>query len=338
MRNESSWRLEVLGQVRLVHTDGRAVRLDGTTLALVTYVALEGPTARSRLAGLLWPDTVESAARNNLVHVIRRLARSCGEPVLRTADVVGLTDDVRVDARELDERTPTDMPLGALLENVEFDAHPDLSDWLLAWRERLDDQRADHLARWAATYEQDGDLTLATRAAQRLLDLNPVSEDAYRRLMRLHYLDGDRGAALAAFERCKDMLRREFGSEPLPETLHLAREVERGEASVTARDARVAMPLSVLRPPSLVGRDAEWRDLHAAWTAGQVIVLLGEGGVGKSRLARDFANTMGEVMPLEGRPGDASVPYLTLTRGVRRVLARTPDLPLEPWMRAALAP
>lgn len=339
MNTASCWRLEVLGKPRLVRPDGQTLRPEGNGLALLTYLALEGPTLRSRLAGLLWPETPEGAARNNLVHLIRRIHRTYGEDLLHADDRVGLSEEVWVDASQLNgsqEDNAGETPPGTLLEEVHFDDRPDLADWLLAWRERLDNVRAERLGRTAARQEESGDLTGALVTTAQLLDFNPVSEEVYRRLMRLHYLSGDRGAALAAFERCRTVLQREFGTGPLPETLALAREVERGTPPAAALN-RPRIPLSVLRPPSLIGREPEWARMEEAWEAGQFIILAGEGGMGKSRLARDFAASKGEVVVLEGRPGDALVPYATTTRNLRRVLARVPDLPLEPWMRSSLS-
>jgi DNA-binding SARP family transcriptional activator len=339
MARGDSWQLRVLGPPTLVHPEGSAVRLDGTALALVTYLALEGPTARSRLAGLLWPDTVEGAARNNLVHLIRRVNRAAGDAVLVADDRVGLAPHVQVDAAALVSEGGDGgdgMVTGPLLPGVDFDDRPDLSDWLHAWRERLEHAQTRLLTRAAAEQEAAGDLSGAVSTTLRLLDLDPVSEDAHRRLMRLHYLAGDRPAALRAYGRCREALLRELGVEPLPETVALAREIERGEVRAPAGRGR-RLPLSVLRPPTLVGRADTWESMEEAWQAGQFIILAGEAGVGKSRLARDFALSKGELLHLEGRPGDALVPYATTGRNLRRILERTPDLPLEPWMRASLA-
>ena len=51
---------------------------------------------------------------------------------------------------------------------------------------------------------------------------------------------------------------------------------------------RRVIPASVLRPPRLIGRDGERRRLHAAWAAERVFWLLGEAGLGKTRLIGEF--------------------------------------------------
>ncbi|MFC6668233.1 hypothetical protein ACFP9V_24455 [Deinococcus radiopugnans] len=53
------------------------------------------------MASLLWPDTPEAAARNNLVHLIRRVNRLAGETLLIADDRVRLSPRVAVDAAAL---------------------------------------------------------------------------------------------------------------------------------------------------------------------------------------------------------------------------------------------
>ena len=45
---------------------------------LLTWLALEGPTRRERLAGLLWPDSPADSARNALRQRLFRLRKQCG--------------------------------------------------------------------------------------------------------------------------------------------------------------------------------------------------------------------------------------------------------------------
>jgi DNA-binding SARP family transcriptional activator len=54
-------------------------------------------------------------------------------------------------------------------------------------------QALEHLLR---LFEEQGDTVTAIRYAQRLLGHNPLSEDRYRRLMRLFALKNDRASAV----------------------------------------------------------------------------------------------------------------------------------------------
>ncbi|MFB9991294.1 hypothetical protein ACFFLM_04780 [Deinococcus oregonensis] len=90
----ASWELPVFGTPRLAAPDGREWRPERKRLGLLTYLALEGATSRSRLAALLWPETPGSGARNNLVHLLRRLRAQSGEELVTGQDVLMLVADL----------------------------------------------------------------------------------------------------------------------------------------------------------------------------------------------------------------------------------------------------
>jgi len=59
-----------------------------------------------------------------------------------------------------------------------------------------------------------GELEAAIETVNRWLVLSPLHEDAYRRLMRLHFAAGDRAAALHAYDICWAMLATGMQTEP----------------------------------------------------------------------------------------------------------------------------
>ena len=339
--NALQWHLVLFGTVRLRGPDGREKLLERKLAALLAVLALDGPTHRSRLVGLLWPETREAAARNNLVQMLRKLRSATGADLVEGGELLCLGPGLEVDAlRARDAYTRGAYAelsgFGAdVLAGLRYDDCPDLDDWLTAERERWTEWRVGAAREEAAWLEREGRYDEAAARTRVLLELDPLSEDAWRRLMRLHYLCGDRAAALDAYRRCEALLRREFGVDPLPETLSLLSDIERGRLPSPA--APRTLPLATLRPPTLVGREAEWARMEAAWQAGQVIFVCGEPGMGKTRLARDFAASKGAVLFLEGRPGDVGQPFATAARNVRAHLAHDPHVRLEDWERRELS-
>lgn len=337
-----TWRVELLGGVRLVSVEGPQ-RLERRTAGLLAYLSVEGPTPRARLAGLLWPDSPESTARGNLRQLLRRLRATSGASLVEGTELLSLSEGLEVDAARLREHVRTGAHAeaarmrGQLLAGLEFDDAEALADWLRAARAALDGFRLKAALAEAGRLQAAGELPAALDAVQGALEVEPHSEEAHRMLMRLHYAAGDRGAALATYERCRTLLRTELGVEPLPETVALARELTRGPKP--SRPMPRPIPVSVLRPPVLAGREREWALLEQAWEAGQGIVLCGEPGVGKTRLMQDFLASKGRPLYYAGRPGDRSVPYGTHSRTHRELLelleregARAPD-----WVRRELA-
>ena len=340
-----AWSLWLLGGASLSGPQLAKVRLERKLAACLAYLALEGPTHRARLVGLLWPDSLEATARNNLSQMLRKLRLTAGTELIAGADELSLHPGVTVDAAQaqgaftqgrLSEGLSLD---GELLGSLSYDDCPDLADWVTAERERFLEWRAGARRHEAARLEGAGEYEGALTHTRALLDLDPVSEEAHRRMMRLHYLRGDRAAALRVYQKCRDLLAREFGSEPLPETAALAREIDRGTVMASAPAARRELPLSVLRPPHLIGREREWRIMEQAWAAGQWIYITGEPGAGKTRLAFDFAASKGDYIVFSGRPGDRVQPWSVLTRMLKINSERTPELmgSLPPWVRHEMA-
>lgn len=338
-----AWQLHVLGESTLRH-ESAAFTLERKTAALLTYLALEGPSSRSRLAGLFWPDTSEKAARNNLSQVTRRLRSLTGAILVTGNDLLQLTPDLEVDAAEMKllafsgAHADVLKYKGTLLATSDYDELSDFADWLYSERERLNELRREALLAQINLLENEGDYPEAVRLTESLISLDPVSEEAHRLSMRLHYLVGDRPAALQAYTRCKKILQRDMGVTPLPETDLLARQIEQGITLGTPAPAtQRSIPLSILRPPLLVGREQELARMEAAWNGGQIILVSGPPGSGKSRLIMDFAQNKGAYLLNEGRPGDDAVPFLTSARTYRRLFTNHPDLALEPWVRTEIA-
>lgn len=336
-----AWELRVLGRPSLVG-QGRALPLERKPAAMLAYLALEGPTPRSRLAGLLWPGGSEASARNNLRQALFSLRRYPG--LFEGSDPLSLSPLVRSDVAALQNLVASGgggslEGRGELLEGYDYDDCPEFEEWLIYERGRLQELRIEALKLLAERFEREGELAEALLWAQRLLEEDPLSEVAHRRIMRLHYLLGDRAAALRAYARCAELLKRELGVEPLEETLTLAREIERGGWSPPPAPARKRIPLSLERPPVLVGREREWARMEQAWEAGLGIVISGEPGTGKTRLALEFAASKGRPLGFSGRPGDALVPYATHARAFRRLLGERPGLwsELPPWARRELS-
>ena len=340
------WGLSVLGSAVLQRPGRQQETLERKAAALLAYVAVAGATPRATVAGLLWPNVVDARARNNLRQLLHRLRTF--EDLLETdgdirlgavdADVVALQtlhDDGHTAA--IAERWGMQAPV--LLEGHSYDDCPDLGEWVIAERERVLEIVRRALETEADRLEAAGDVRPALRLAQQLSALDPLSEADYRRVMRLNYLSGDRGQAMAAFHRCREVLHETFGLEPLPDTVELARAIDRGSFSAPGRQPRssVALPISLLRPPILVGREKAWRALEDAWQRVHTILVVGEPGIGKSHLMHDFAATRGEMLLTRGMPGDRNVAYASKARSLAAILREHPEYADEAWVRDELA-
>ncbi|WP_374562880.1 AAA family ATPase [Ideonella sp.] len=332
--HEAAPRVRLLGLPRLQWPDGRQHLLQRRDAALLALLALEGAMPRSRAATRIWPDADAEGARNNLRQRLFRLRRTAERDVVHAGDVLSLADgiehDLQAPAQHLGD-DPQGMG-GELLGTLDYSDCAELAEWVGAARERWRGTRAQALASIATRLEESREIERALAYAHRLLEDDPLQEPAHRRVMRLHYLRGDRAAALAAYARLVKLLALELRAEPEHETRTLAGLIEQGGALPHA--AARPLPPAVLRPPRLIGRERELQALEAAWHDGAAVVVLGEAGIGKSRLLGDFAATRGLHVAVGARASDAPVPYALLARLLRALPA---PQALADWARSELA-
>jgi tetratricopeptide (TPR) repeat protein len=284
---------------------------------------------------LLWADADSERARGSLRQRLFKLRQSAAEDIVVAGDILSLAEGVAHDLGPLAPRLLADPDAGSgdLLGDLDYSDCPGLDEWVEVAREQWRGQRVHALAEIAARFETEQKIAAALPYAERLLADDPTLEHGHRRLMRLHYLRGDRAAALAAYERCGQLLRLQLKVEPSAETQALARLIE--QSGQLPQHGPRQLPLSVLRPPRLIGRDAEWAQLEGACDRRLVALVLGEPGIGKSRLIGDFAGHH-QGLVAEARPGDARAPYAVLSRLARALIDRGGP-PKDDWARAELA-
>lgn len=312
--------------MQALREDGAVVAIAPRDAALLAWLALEGPTPRARLAELLWPGHDATLARNTLRQRLYQLRMSLGS-LAEGGAVLRLADDVEHDLDGAAE----------LLGTLRLTDAPELDAWIAAQRRHRAEAQRGALEREAQTLEDARDFDAALPITRQLLDLDPLAEAAHRRLMRLHYLRGDRAAALQAFDECERLLKDEVGTRPDAATLALLRTIESTCVAVPRNTPAVSLPVAVLRPPLLVGRDEALATLDATWQRGGVCAVVGEAGLGKSRLLEAFAERHPRAARAAGRPGDAAVPFATLARLLHAVIDTGGAIALSDQARVELA-
>ncbi len=292
--------LILLGDVAC-ELDGRPARFARrSALALAVYLACAGRVqSRAALATLIAGESDEASAAMALRNALRDLRAVLGDHLQVDTRTVALGPTLTlvtdVAAFEAAARAGLEQhSLGMLREAV---AHyggefaPGLTvkgalafdEWLLHERERLRDTYLRVLEQLAQAEERAGDRAGASATLRRLLAEEPWREEAHRGLMRLLAADGQRAAALLQFAQCRDVLQRELGVEPQPETLALYEQLQAGP---------VAPPHNLpARSTTFVDRPTE-RALLAEQLRRpdcRLVTIVGIGGAGKTRLALELA-------------------------------------------------
>jgi len=342
----------LLGGFEARLASGVPVSLPAKARALLAYLGIRPGQShpRDKLAALLWGGRSDDQARDGLRHVLvalRRALAGIDPPPLRI-EGHGLalhSIGVEVDAVTFEQRSADGTP-PALEEAAElyrgdlllgFSVNePLFEEWLVTERERLREMAVEGLTRLLAHHAEATGPERAIQTAVRLLGLDPLQEAVHRTLMRLYARQGRRGAALKQYQVCVGALQRELGTEPETETRKLYQELLRRPPEVTrpalpaverSRPAGPAGPappdLPVADTP-LFGREAERGRLQellddAVRGHGHVATVVGEAGIGKTRLVTSLA-------------ADA------LARGCRFMIGRCHEsdsiLPFGPWVDA----
>jgi WD40 repeat protein/DNA-binding SARP family transcriptional activator len=303
-------RIDTLGGLAITR-DGEPVTQLATrkVAALLVYLACtERVYAREVLAELLWEERTPGRALGNLRVALTRLRKHLGDYVLITHDTVAVNPkaEVRLDVRSLEEHLRAGRILaavavyhGAFLQGFFVRGAPAFDNWAAQERERL------HLAIADALHSQvDRDLAGGAfrdgiAHARRLLALDPLLESAHRQMMLLLAASGQRSAALAQYETCRQVLADELGAEPSPEireTYELLLKGERPHGIPLAPAARERAPrpvgecpfrgLAAFREedaPFFFGRESFAERLHRTIQERPLVaVIVGPSGSGKS--------------------------------------------------------
>ncbi len=207
--------------------DGESVVLGGREQRLSALLALTGhQSARSQVAGILWPESTDARALASLRRAVLQTQRR--SPGLLRADrtSIGLHPDVRVDVDELRAATArvgeAEPDRGLLTALVGGELLPDWYDeWVEPERERIQQQRLRALEQLARGALDCGDPGLAVDAARAVASVDPLLESASELAIRGHLVRGDRASAARELEHYCDLVHDELGESPSPALMAL---------------------------------------------------------------------------------------------------------------------
>src|SRR5882672_3150645 len=310
--------LTLLGGFQARLEPGSAIALPTRkSQALLAYLALPPGRAhpRDKLAALLWGGIREESSRASLRQALFAIRKALSDTaaVQQHGDALALEPGaVEVDAatfeRLVHEGTPATLERAAalyqgdLLSGFVVDEAP-FEEWLLGERERLRELALEALAKLLAHQRKAGATEAAVGTALKLLTLDPLQEPVHRTLMRLYAEAGRRAAALRQYQQCVGVLARELGIEPEPETKALYQEILRQRPSpgavieIAIGSPRVPTTLVTSRAAvaeiPLIGRATELEQLRGLFDRacaghGSVAAVLGEAGIGKTRLTGEL--------------------------------------------------
>lgn len=336
--------LSLLGPPQLLQEGKPVSSLPRKAVAMAAYLAAAGNAIeRGRLADLLW-EGEEEAVRRNLRQELFRLKNTAWERVFeQSPHHIGL-GPVETDLEAFLAR----MAKGAWLEALAlwrggflagFDPKVSESywDWLIPERERWERLYREAMLGLARSQEAAGNFAEALKVYQKLLAEDPLQETEQQAVMRLLLQMGDRSAALRQFELYRKLLRDQLGLEPSRQIQAFFEQLREGQP-LPAQQQSMARLLS---EPPLVGRSEDWAWLEAHWGRG-LLLLLADAGVGKSRLALEYAKRQvgagpSETLRVRQRESGQGIGFSGLLEALRQALEEQKLANLEPIWREELA-
>lgn len=340
--------VSLLGGFHVTH-DGMDVRFPTRKAAsLFAYLALNHGkrVSRDRLCGILWPEVEDVRARRNLSTTLWRVSRV----------VHGLTDAKlhadhnhvvlgfgvpRVDALEFLRAAQTansvegDQQI-AILQEVERLFIGDLLDgfrdeWCEDERRSIRQTYYDVVRKLARVLQSQGDYNRSLLYLRKLLQHDSYDEALHREYMLVHYLSGNRAAALAHYGELKKLLASELGVSPESETVQLYEnvrvqaEVRLDYASLSGHVPFVGAARGHSSIVPIIGREDELAEVtHALEMArrgiGGATAFCGGPGIGKTRLmeaAMTEARLRGvDVLSAQCPDSNSPAPYQVLVQAI----------------------
>jgi DNA-binding SARP family transcriptional activator len=308
--------VRLLASFQIVVDSTIVLELSSRQQALVAYLALHRQMACSRrqVAAALWPETTDAQALKNLRTLLARLRqvlpavdqllvitthslqwRSDGETELDVAHFEAAVQHA-LSASHFDKAAAIgycEVAVAAYTADLLPAAY---DEWLIPLREQLRREYLAALDLLSSLLEQTGRDSAAIVAAERWVRADPANEAGYVRLMRLYLSQADKHAALRTYQAALAALSEDLGPLPGPQLQEMFRRAQAAGETAPAGGARssdVPPAGGGTREPAFVGREGELQWLQAAWQqsaggAGQLVMLTGEAGIGKTRLVEEW--------------------------------------------------
>lgn len=226
--------IELFGEFKIKFNDvDVTTQLSKKGIGLLLYMATQPNKLfyREKLAGIFWANYRKDSALNNLRYTlwqIRKEAKAANipdllinsgkhaikvNPALVICDFLDFTKFVEAgnfgDASVLYN--------GEFLESFYLEDVPDFSDWVFNEREISQRKFFDVQLKLAESFANNNNLKDATRSLDKLIEIDPLNEIVYHKLIHYHYLSGNKVTAINTYRNLKQHLRDELNISPSEE-------------------------------------------------------------------------------------------------------------------------
>ncbi len=313
--------IELFGNLHIVYRGESVKSVKKTRVQeLLAWLLLNRsqPQSRQEIAFSFWPDCSDKQAMTNLRNALYYLKKNLpdSDPCLQIdqktiqwnreascyLDVADFEQSLKAaDIAEKEGRVSEKISClehavglykGRLLESS-------YAEWIEPKRQKFEEEYLYAITLLVDQFEENRNYDRAIDYSKKWIASDPYLEDAWHRLIHLHVLSGNRSLALQAYSELEQFLQREMGISPSKPTRDLIERI-RSDSYPTENSSRSGKTSGKDENWKFVGRKKEWDDLIESWKqvlSGDepgMILLKGEPGIGKSRLAAEFKNYLGK--------------------------------------------
>jgi DNA-binding SARP family transcriptional activator/tetratricopeptide (TPR) repeat protein len=286
--------------------------------ALLIYLASTGALiGREELLTVFWEDESEKTARLRLRETLSKLRSALPDSnlLLSQDNLIGLdTERVWVDqlnfekhcnqfwnaAKQIPHQDPlpdnlykslkeaTELWRGSrFLSGVSLPSTSLLDGWLSRTSQRTEQLRGMVLHRLSDHAFVTGNLEESLRLAQLAIENDELNEGLHERILQILIRLGRRGQAREHFKYVMDVTRRELGQHPSPSLFALFQLTSTSKKYFSIPSTQVLKIKPSTQSP-FVGRQAILEQLNKIHKRGGAVFILGESGLGKTRLLQEF--------------------------------------------------
>lgn len=268
----------------------------GKVKALFCYMVVNKIATRDELAALLWEDEEEGIAKKNLRNAIYKIKQCFDMEILVSPkkSMVSLNDNIEIeldlhifekDSEESIEAYTGEFLQGFYIKNAEI-----FESWTIKTRQRLKDEYIRKLYRFIENAEASGSKHNVEKYCKIIIDIDEFDEKAYRILMNYYRKNKNYSKAIDLYNKLSKLLDNELGITPDFETKKTFNDII-DSVNKKENDFNNIKEFFYGRVKEI----KELRDNYNNFLQGldsRSIVLMGEAGIGKTRLKDEFIKSI----------------------------------------------